>query len=161
MALSRRRYAAIATQAPWGAGASSTDVRRGDLLAVYGELLSDSGPQSDPAPDLAASCRLMGGCWIRGILLDLGEFPGLVAGEGQVLGELYEVLDPSVFEALDRFQGYDARDAAGSEYVRMRMPLLEPQVSAWTYVYNGDPLGRPQVDSGDWRGHLADRFKLR
>jgi gamma-glutamylcyclotransferase (GGCT)/AIG2-like uncharacterized protein YtfP len=147
---------AAAGEQPPGA---SDVLRAGDLLAVYGELLS--APDVKPGPRLADGCQLLGGCWIPGVLLDLGDFPGLVRGDGQVLGELWRVGEPSILEELDRFEGYDREREEESEYVRRRVELLEPQLEAWVYLYNGSPEGRPRVESGDWLGHVADRRRLR
>jgi gamma-glutamylcyclotransferase (GGCT)/AIG2-like uncharacterized protein YtfP len=140
-------------------GVSRADVRRGDLLAVYGELLGDAAITEGPRLD--GHCRLVGTCWIPGVLLDLGEVAGLVPGDDQVLGELWEVLDPRLFRRLDWFEGYDPVHEESSEYVRCRVELCEPPVSAWIYLYNGDPAGHARVASGDWRGHLDDRLSLR
>lgn len=135
------------------------EVRTGDLLAVYGELLSH--PDIEQAEGLKAGLRLRGSCWIPGHLYDRGEYAALVAGDGQVLGELYEVTDPGVFSDLDWFQAYDRGRETEPEYERRRVALIEPEVVAWVYVYRRDPGGHERVESGDWRGHLADRLRLR
>ena len=38
---------------------------------------------------------------------------------------------------------------------------IEPEVEAWVYMYDRDPAGHPRVESGDWRGHVAERLRLR
>jgi gamma-glutamylcyclotransferase (GGCT)/AIG2-like uncharacterized protein YtfP len=152
----KRRGDEIAGESP---PAAYRDVRRGDLLAVYGELLS--APDLRQGPQLESHCRLVGSCWIPGVLLDLGKYPGLVFGEGQVLGELWEIGDPTLFEELDEFEGYDPDREDDSQYVRRRMELIEPAGTAWVYAYSGSGEGHQRVESGDWRGHLADRFRLR
>jgi gamma-glutamylcyclotransferase (GGCT)/AIG2-like uncharacterized protein YtfP len=137
----------------------SSEVRRGDLLAVYGELLSK--PDVEQAAGLKRGLQLRGRCWIPGDLYDLGAYAALVPGEGQVLGELYEITDPDVFADLDWFQTYDRGRESEPEYVRRRVALVEPKVTAWVYLYDRDPSGRPRVESGDWRGYLAERLRLR
>ena len=132
---------------------------QGDLLAAYGELLSRlDAPQPS---GLKHGLVLRGSCWIPGVLYDLGEYPALVPGNGQVLGELYEVNDPGLFEELDWFESYDRGRQADPEYVRRQIPLIEPEIEAWVYMYDRDPTGYPRVESGDWRGHVADRMRLR
>jgi gamma-glutamylcyclotransferase (GGCT)/AIG2-like uncharacterized protein YtfP len=131
----------------------------GELLAAYGELLSN--PDVEQAEGLKQGLRLRGSCWIPGDLYDLGMYAALVPGDGQVLGELYEVTEPDVFEELDWFQAYDRGRQPEPEYVRRRVSLIEPQVRAWVYVYNRDPAEHDRVESGDWRGHLAKRLRLR
>ena len=136
-----------------------SEVRRGELLAVYGEFLSR--PDVEQAAGLKRGLRLRGRCWIPGDLYDLGAYAALVPGEGQVLGELYEITDPDVFSELDWFQTYDRGRESEPEYVRLRVALVEPKVTAWVYLYDRDPRGHPRVESGDWRGYLAERLRLR
>jgi gamma-glutamylcyclotransferase (GGCT)/AIG2-like uncharacterized protein YtfP len=136
-----------------------SEVRPSGLLAAYGELLSK--PDVEQAEGLRRGLRLRGSCWIPGDLYDLGMYAALVPGDGQVLGELYDVSHPDLFEELDWFQSYDRGRQPEPEYVRRRVSLIEPQVRAWVYIYNGDPTGHVRVESGDWRGHLAGRLRLR
>lgn len=135
------------------------DVNAGDLLAVYGELLSR--PDIEQAEGLRAGLLLRGSCWIPGVLYEQGEYAALVPGDSQVLGELYEVTDAAVFDELDWFQAYDRGRETEPEYERRHLALIEPEVSAWVYVYTRDPGSGRRVESGDWRGHLADRLRLR
>ena len=135
------------------------EVRTGDLLAVYGELLSR--PDLEQAEGMRRGLRLRGRCWIPGLLYEIGEYAALVPGEGQVLGELYEVTDPAIFEELDWFQSFDRGRPPLPEYVRRRVALVEPELIAWVYVYIRDPATHRRVASGDWRGHLAGRLRLR
>jgi gamma-glutamylcyclotransferase (GGCT)/AIG2-like uncharacterized protein YtfP len=137
---------------------------QGDLLAVYGELLSGLDAHQPPGVrggPLRTGLVLKGSCWIPGVLYDVGRYPALVPGRGQVLGELYEVSDPGLFEELDWFETYDSGRQTEPEYVRRLIPLVEPEIEAWVYMYDRDPGDSPRVESGDWRGHLADRMRLR
>ena len=137
---------------------------RGDMLAVYGELLSSLDAPQPPelkSRSLRSGLVLQGSCWIPGVLYDLGPYPALVPGAGQVLGELYEVADPGLFEELDWFESYDRGRETEPEYVRCLIPLIEPEVEAWVYMYDRDPGDSTRIESGDWRGHLAERLHLR
>ena len=94
---------------------------RGDLLAVYGELLSSLDAPQPPelkSRSLRSGLVLRGSCWIPGMLYDLGPYAALVPGAGQVLGELYEVAEPGLFEELDWFESYDRGRESEPEYVR-------------------------------------------
>ena len=135
------------------------EAKKGDMLAAYGELLSR--PDLDQTGGLKRGLLLRGGCWIPGDLYAVGEYAALVPGEGQVLGELYEVTDPEIFEELDWFESYDRGRETEPEYVRRRLALIEPETEAWVYVYDRDPARHRRVESGDWRGHLASRLRLR
>jgi gamma-glutamylcyclotransferase (GGCT)/AIG2-like uncharacterized protein YtfP len=137
-------------------------VRAGELLVVYGTLLSGLGHQERLG--VAGGLELVGPCRVRGSLFALGWYPGLVVDDrpgdpsppGLVAGELFRVVDPAVVGVLDRFEGYDPASPATSEYLRVRVRVVEPDVEAWVYVYAGP--GRPgaHLSHGDWRTHLAD-----
>lgn len=126
-----------------------------ELLAVYGTLMS--GQAYEGRPDVETLMRSLGPCRIPGALYSDGDYPWLVQTEGEVLGELYEVLDPATFAVLDAYEneGRHTEDGAG-RYARVRLRLLEPDVEAWAYVWEGAQRGEP-IDDGDWRTWLALR----
>lgn len=134
-----------------------------ELLAVYGTLMS--GQSYDGRPDVETLMRSLGPCRIPGVLYSEGDYPWLVpAGPdglpaGEVSGELYEILgngcDDDVFDLLDAYEneGRHTIDGAG-RYARVRLRLLEPDLEAWVYVWEGADRGEP-IDGGDWRAWLA------
>jgi gamma-glutamylcyclotransferase (GGCT)/AIG2-like uncharacterized protein YtfP len=126
-----------------------------ELLAVYGTLMS--GQSYEGRPDVETLMRPLGPCRIRGGLYSEGEYPWLVVGEGEVAGELYEVLDPASFELLDAYEneGRHTEEGAG-RYERRLLRLIEPDVDAWVYVWDGPERGTP-LDDGDWRTFVALR----
>jgi len=126
-----------------------------ELLAVYGTLMG--GQAYDGRPDVETLLRPVGPCRIPGALYTEGDYPWLVATEGEVSGELYEVLDPATLGRLDAYEneGRHTEQGAG-RYERRRMRLLEPRVEAWVYVWDGPPRGEP-IDDGDWRTFLTLR----
>jgi gamma-glutamylcyclotransferase (GGCT)/AIG2-like uncharacterized protein YtfP len=127
-----------------------------ELLAVYGTLMS--GQEYEGRPDVETLMRPMGPCRLPGRLYSEGDYPWLVAeDEGEVAGELYEVLDPATFEILDAYEGEGRHTVGGTgNYVRKRIRLLEPDREAWVYAWEGRPRGEP-IDDGDWRTFLALR----
>ena len=145
------------------AGASLTVPALGRLFA-YGTLMVGCSrrPLLGPAAALEAPAR------VRGSLYDFGEYPGLVLdGAGWVAGEVYRVPDlADRLPALDRAEGYDPADEAGSLYVRRRAPARLAGGSSrevWVYLINGPggpPGGGPRIPSGDWRAHVAVRGAL-
>lgn len=82
--------------------------------------------------------REVGSGCVRGMLFDLGDYPGLVASESthdQVRGMVIELADPEI--ALTRLDAYEG--VHDGLYVRTEMPVrLEGgrSVNAWVYVYN-------------------------
>ena len=92
----------------------------------------------------------LGPCRIPGLLLDLGAYPGLVDGAGEVAGDLLRLKDADAGRLLDAFEDFDPSAPATSEYVRRRVRLVAPKVWAWVYAWNGDAEGRATVAGGDW-----------
>ena len=82
---------------------------------------------------------------------------------GEVLVEVYRVLDTPTLDALDELEDYDPDDPAGSEYVRVRVPVRArgggpvagvPEVQV--YAYAGAADGRGAVlPGGDWYVHAG------
>jgi gamma-glutamylcyclotransferase (GGCT)/AIG2-like uncharacterized protein YtfP len=123
-------------------------VRAGDAIAVYGLLRA--GESGFARFGLADAFKPLGPCQIPGVLWDLGRFPGLVAGQGQVVGELFELVDASVMPQLDAFEDYWPDDPDRSRYDRVKLTLLEPQRQAWVYVWRLGLETATRIESGDW-----------
>lgn len=94
-------------------------------------------------------------CLINGGLYSVhGAYPALVTSECDIVcGRLWHS-HPGYFEAaceeLDAIEGYCADDPRGSLYLRVRVELADPKLTAWTYVWNGSTVGLPRISSGDW-----------
>lgn len=91
-----------------------------------------------------------------GALVDLGEYPGLVAGTRVVPGEYVSFREPGVaLAALDEVEGFVGHGrAAGSLFERVLVDATVgegPPRRAWTYRWGGRPAGTPIADGG-WRG---------
>ena len=94
------------------------------------------------------------------VMLHLGGFPGIISGDGRVLGEIYEI-DSTILARLDSIEGYRDDDPGHSLYIRTSVdaffddgnsvPMNYPGI--FTYVFN---VGRGPVrefeviESGDW-----------
>jgi len=87
-------------------------------------------------------------------LYHLGGFPGLRFSDDSsdvVVGDLYEVLDDSIYRRLDQYEGYRESQPETSLYLRQVTTVTTPeqeQVQAYVYVYNHD--GGRLIPSGDW-----------
>ncbi len=123
-----------------------------DYVALYGSLMRDE--DIDDRPDLTEHLTFVGEATLKGKLVDLGDYPGLIPGDGEVHAEYHEVNDFEVFKAIDRFERYEATDPGGSLYVRHAVRMLQPKLDAWIYVFNGDTSAAEPVAHGDWRRHL-------
>jgi gamma-glutamylcyclotransferase (GGCT)/AIG2-like uncharacterized protein YtfP len=96
-------------------------------------------------------------CVLQGTLHDLVSYPALAPGTGRVVGELCALGGGDALAVLDAWEDYDPADEGASEYVRRRVRLLEPDVEAWTYMFNRPHVELPVIDDGDWVAHLARR----
>jgi gamma-glutamylcyclotransferase (GGCT)/AIG2-like uncharacterized protein YtfP len=120
------------------------------LVFVYGTLLKGE-----------ANHRLLAGAEPLGThrtrpcftLLDLGAYPGAVAGGATAIGgEVYRI-DGGTLARLDRLE----------EYPRLydRRPIDTPYGRAWIYLYRGRRADRPAIPWGDWRAHAAEAGSIR
>jgi gamma-glutamylcyclotransferase (GGCT)/AIG2-like uncharacterized protein YtfP len=98
-------------------------------------------------------------------MLHLGGFPGIVPGNGRIVGEVYEI-DEDTLARLDSIEGYREDDPKHSLYIRQEIDAYYedggtiPGPSGaggeiLTYVYNEDrsrgyKRDREVVESGDW-----------
>ena len=103
---------------------------------------------------LLSQGRYVGSAWTAGRLVALGEYPGLLDGEGVVHGELYYFDDiDAALTMVDPIEGYNECDPDGSLYRRVeRKVLVDParSVTAFLYVYNRSVDSAPLVPDGDW-----------
>jgi gamma-glutamylcyclotransferase (GGCT)/AIG2-like uncharacterized protein YtfP len=95
---------------------------------------------------LAGAATFVGDARVRGTLLDLRGYPGLVDGEGWVSGELYRLHDRELLPTLDRAEGYNF------ERGRAGVSLTDGRRSrAWVYRYRGARECAVLISHGDYR----------
>lgn len=131
------------------------EARAGDFLALYGEYLAMFN-QATGAPELRGKVKLVGACWLKGSLYAIEENAGLVPdGDGQVLGEMYEILDPACLKFSDDLVAADC-ERMSVRFERRLVNVIEPETRAWAYVWGHEEVtsGRA-IRTGDWRGHIG------
>ncbi len=135
-----------------------------ELIAVYGSLLRAEGGLS--ALGAAALLAYIGPAQIRGELFDLGDYPGLCwdgqtpRGQVGVAGELFAIRDSSVLAILDDYEGCGSGSARPDNSVgfqRRRVPLIQPTVEAWVYLYYGSVIGLPRILGVTWSEYKTAR----
>jgi gamma-glutamylcyclotransferase (GGCT)/AIG2-like uncharacterized protein YtfP len=95
---------------------------------------------------LARGATYLGRGSVAGRLLDLGRYPGLIAGTGRVKGELYRLDDPQLLPVLDREEGYNfVRSIAIVTLAGGR------RARAWVYRYRGPRERAVPIPHGDYR----------
>ena len=122
-------------------------------LFVYGTLRSNQ----PNAPRLGGATPL-GWATTNGRLIDLGDYPGLIEGEGVVVGELFR-LPSATLERIDDLEGFDPLDPEGSLFLReereVHLPGANSRFHAWTYRWPHG--GGSVIEQGDWVRHLQER----
>ncbi len=134
-----------------------TAPRATQRLFVYGTLREAVGHAMHRV--LARAAHRLGFATVRGALVDLGSYPGLViTGNdiGRVKGEVY-ALEPAGAEAtlalLDSYEGCAPSDPTPHEYRRLQLRVTFEDGSegdAWTYVLNRPHSGLRRIPDGDY-----------
>ena len=125
-------------------------------LALYGSLRR--GQPAYRRLGLDRALRFAGPCEISGALHDFGDWPGLVAGDGHVAGELYEVVQRGALAKLDAYEACNPARPAKGLFIRREVTLVSPaRMRAMVYVFNRDTGDAPLIESGDWLRHLKER----
>jgi len=120
-----------------------------ELLFVYGALRK--GASNDWRMKEA---RWIGPAEVKGTLLKIDWYPGLVLGEGgSVKGEIYEI-GRELLKELDEFEGIGLDDERNGEYHRIRAEVFcnDKPMEVWIYEWLKGIAGYEVVESGDWLG---------
>ena len=113
-----------------------------ELLFIYGTLHPDRAPAE--IAEAVRTLTLVGPATVRGTLVDLGEYPGLLLTDAptQVPGQLFALPQPSAatWALLDAYEDYRENDPSGSLFLRRKTVATMPDgtgVACWLYLYNG------------------------
>jgi len=120
------------------------------LLFVYGTLRPGL---TEVAGHLVDDLERAGAATVRGLLFDLGEYPGMVAGDGIVHGELLRVDDAARFAALDEYEGCGGPRPLFERHRTTGRRDTGEEVTAWAYFYARPVAGREQIPGGDYVAH--------
>ena len=90
-----------------------------------------------------------------GSMLNLGDYPGMIAGnEGVIQGEVYQIdqvyLTLQTLDSIEGFYGYDSTHSLFTRTI-VRIHTEQGHEWAWTYVYNKENNREYEViESGNW-----------
>jgi gamma-glutamylcyclotransferase (GGCT)/AIG2-like uncharacterized protein YtfP len=129
------------------------EVRAGDLFIFCG-LLKQGAAGAPDELGLDVAGEFLGPCRFRGTMLDLGGFPGVVAGDTLCHGVRWRVKDAGIIPAMDEFEDV-TDDPATSLYQRRQVPIpddagAETGEQAWIYIYNQKTDGFATLADGNW-----------
>jgi len=122
-------------------------------LFIYGTLM----PGLRLEAEMHGAERL-GPARVSGRLVDVGRYPGLLHGAGQVSGELYRVSEAHLAR-LDAVEDMVPGDRAASQYWRELVTVLDGAWAGqrvWTYVYNRAVDGLTLIAHGDYRRYIRE-----
>ena len=130
-----------------------------EYLFLYGSLMRDLGAMDALSADLYL--QFVSEARVPGQLYDLGAYPGLLPGQGQVSGEVYKVLSPQIWSILDPYEDYFPDSQRDSLYLRRQVELIDGTGLVWTYIYNRPVGDSPRIDDGDWRRYWYEKQQMK
>lgn len=95
---------------------------------------------------------------VRGRLYDFGRYPGAMPDEGAgfwIRGKVSSYTNGEILAALDKYEGYDPGNPAGSLFVRRQCEAVLSdggRLTCWVYAYNRDPAAGRLIHDGVYRG---------
>jgi gamma-glutamylcyclotransferase (GGCT)/AIG2-like uncharacterized protein YtfP len=122
-------------------------------LFVYGTLLDEDNKYGIYLRD---NSTFFSSGKLRGILYDIGEYPGAVLSAGGndfIYGIILEIDDPSAVLALiDMYEGFGEDQPQPNEFIRV---LTEAEtdrgpVDCWIYLYNLSIYGLTPIENGKY-----------
>jgi len=120
-------------------GEGSSPVR----IFVYGTLR-----RGEKRHFILRGCRFLGEATVKGfVLYDLTDYPGMVPGDMEVKGEVYEIPE-ELLKTLDVVEG--TPDLYSRETIEVCLESGR-KLRVLTYIYNGPTAGRKIIKSGDWK----------
>lgn len=128
-----------------------------DLLFVYGTLRR--GSRHPLARYLAENAEWLGFADFRGVLYDIGSYPGAVpSGDPahRLRGEVYRLKDPAtILPLLDRYEEFGEEFPEPNEFIRslQSVRFKGRALTAWIYLYNR-PAGNLTVLGRDYAHKL-------
>ncbi len=118
-----------------------------DLLFVYGTLRPSL---AGGVRELVASLVPAGAATMPGLLYDLGGYPGMVAGDGLVHGELLRLSSPDELAALDAYEECGGPNPLYHRAVAIVRRENGEQATAWAYFYMRSVAGKTRIHGGDY-----------
>ena len=128
-------------------------------IFVYGTLMGMTNLGSNSfvnrLSNISRTVEYVGKDTVKGILLNLGSFPGLIDldnTESIVKGEVYQILNLKILGYFDRYEGYTG-DPETSLYTReTTLTGLGVEVYVYQYRITHSPT-RGVIESGDWNDY--------
>lgn len=122
-------------------------------LFIYGTLMPGLRLEAE-----MQGSESLGAARVPGRLVDVGRYPGLLHGPGEVVGEIHRVSD-ALLARLDAVEDVVPGNRGASQYWREQVPVLAGALAGrrvWTYVYNRPAAGLVPIAHGDYRRYIRE-----
>jgi len=133
-----------------------------EYLFAYGTLQPDL--VADEVASAVARFRRLGQGSIRGVLYDLGEYPGAVvdpSSRKRIFGTVFRLSgDEKLLRELDEYEGFNPSAPEESLFVRKLCPVRLATgriLPCWVYVYNRTTERAQILKSGQYGKALHQR----
>jgi gamma-glutamylcyclotransferase (GGCT)/AIG2-like uncharacterized protein YtfP len=114
------------------------------FLAVYGSLRRRS--LAKQGFFILRNLRFHGHGVLRGLLFTQNGYPGVLEQPGLVRVEIYRVLSETVWEILDRYEGYRPSLGTRALFYRKEVSLLRPELRVTVYFLGREiPRGKISI----------------
>jgi gamma-glutamylcyclotransferase (GGCT)/AIG2-like uncharacterized protein YtfP len=114
------------------------------FLAVYGSLRRRS--LAKQGFFILRNLRFHGHGVLRGLLFTQKGYPGVLEQPGLVRVEIYRVLSETVWEILDRYEGYRPSLGTRALFYRKEVSLLRPELRVTVYFLGREiPRGKISI----------------
>ena len=126
------------------------------FLFTYGTLMTAFN--NPMAVFLRKNSKFIGKCYFKGLLFDLGHYPGAIYDpyqKSKVHGELYQIDNSNkVFKVLDEYEGIG--DFHFDLYKREITPINinNEVINAEAYIYNKPSNSLKVIETGDYTMYL-------
>lgn len=124
-----------------------------EWVFTYGTLQPEYAP--DEMTATLAQLRPEGRGFVRGVLYDLGEYPGAVLdpdSKQKISGTVFQLpRDAHILCKLDDYEEFDPRAPDKSLFIRTIQPVTLASgriLPCWVYEYNREPGSAPILTSG-------------
>jgi gamma-glutamylcyclotransferase (GGCT)/AIG2-like uncharacterized protein YtfP len=130
------------------------------FLFVYGTLLQHG---NEFAEYLNQHCKFISTGKIKGVLYDIGEYPGALTDSNEriyIYGNIFRMDDTeAILKVIDDYEGIGELYDHPQEYIREQVDILTDNgsMSCWMYIYNLPVNTYSQIPAGDYIQYLKDR----
>ena len=127
-----------------------------NYLFLYGTLLPHRAPSE--IAHTVERLRLRGDGAVKGVLYDLGDYPGAIlddSADNYVHGTVLEIpVDEESLHELDAYEDFDPQHEKASLFVRVLHPVKLSTgeiLKCWIYVYNADLSAASMIPGESYR----------